>query len=406
MSQMDESLQACLEELEAGASAAHALEQRVAEVGVRDALLPLIAIAERYRQAPAALPSIEFRQAARARMLGKIAAQPKARPRSIAWLPTLDWEAIRPARLARIAAAAFAVLFLAVGGGTAALASPPSSPLFGARLALEEAEVLVTPGVDTRLDLRLAIADRRAAELEAMAGTANVDEIALAAQRYESALRGEVDETSAAPEGEFSRVDQRLASQEEMLRRAALAASADAAAAGDVDGAIDAVARERVRLRERHGQNAITPAEPSPEGAFNQGSSAEATPPPEASVTPEPSATATTSAQGSDGLGSDQGRQERAGWDQPGPTPAGNGSTPFPSTSGSEQERNRQQGPSSPLATPVPSPTLAPDPAKPGGSGGQGTSGPQQASTPTGPGSGPGGPVGTQSGTSGGKGGR
>ena len=95
MSRLDESLQACLEDVEAGASAGQSLEQRVADTHLRDALLPLIAVAERYREAPDTPPSVEFRQSARARMLGMIAAQPRPRRRPIAWLSGFRWESFR-----------------------------------------------------------------------------------------------------------------------------------------------------------------------------------------------------------------------------------------------------------------------------------------------------------------------
>ncbi len=398
MKRLDESLQACLEDLEAGATVARALEQRVADAHLRDSLLPLIAVAERYRQAPDVLPSAEFREAARARMLGMIAAQPKARRWPIAWPSRLSPGAFRPAHLARVIAVVLAVLLLTVGGGTAALASPPSSPLFGVRVALEEAEVLVTPAESTRLELRLAIADRRAAELEAMAATASVDDIALAADRYESALRAAVDEAVIAPEGELPLVDRRLASQEETLRQAALAAGTSPIAEKRIQEALAAIARERARLRERSGWNAAAPAEPSPVASPGETASPEATSTSVPSPTLEPSATAAAGIQGSDGFGpgSDQGKQERAGRDQPSATATvGGASTPVPPTSGSTPERTRQQGP-----TATPAPTLA----TPGGQ-----VGPQPGSQPVATPSGPGHPSGNQlsptAGT-GGKGGR
>ena len=266
-------------------------------------------------------------------------------------------------------AAVLAVLLLTAGGGTAALASAPSSPFFGVRVALEEAEVLVTPNANARLELRLAMADRRAAELEAMAGTANLDEIALAAQRYESALSGEVDEVTVAPDGPIPLVDQRLASQEETLGRAAVAAGSSAIAERSVEKALSAVARERSRLRERRGQDVITsPAEPTAVGSPVPGGSAEASPSPEASATPEPSATAVPDAQRV-GQGQDQGRQERSGWEQPSAT-ATEGAASSPVPSASPQERNRQQGPASPSASPTPKP--ASGQPKPGGQVGTG----------------------------------
>ena len=146
-----------------------------------------------------------------------------------------------------------------------------------------------------------------------MVGGASPNAISRAAERYESALQGEVDEASTAPGDELTLLDQRLANQEAMLRRAAVAA--DPAAASGVGGAIDAVARERVRLRAPAWSGCRRRQRPRcrPKRCPIQGARPDAMPTLAPSATPEPSATAPMDAQGSGGLVPDQGGQESCG---------------------------------------------------------------------------------------------
>ena len=86
----------------------------------------------------------------------------KAKPR-VLWLPMQ-----RTMRLAGALMAAVLVFGLVFGIGQAAADSLPGEPLYGLKLATEEARLALTKGPQARAELNLALAENRIAEVMAL----------------------------------------------------------------------------------------------------------------------------------------------------------------------------------------------------------------------------------------------
>lgn len=298
MSARDDALEACLEDLERGGlTVCECLRRRDIDAG---ALAPLLRTAERYRHAPAVRPSSAFRLAARARLLNLIAATASApKPAPSAQRRVSPWGRLRLAGGVLRIAAAVALLLGVAGSTVAAAAAPPESPLYPARLALEEARLMLARGDVERAELRLDIAERRAWELERLAGRATPGELEQAALRYEAATQAALVEVAGAgvAPAALLRVESRLAYQEQILQEAmALLGGAGPEERASLGQALGLLERERAELRDRVRNGSFAPSETpiawaERERRRRQGPAATFTPTPPPSETPEPTAT-------------------------------------------------------------------------------------------------------------------
>ncbi|MHB8992556.1 MAG: DUF5667 domain-containing protein [Chloroflexota bacterium] len=292
MSPEEEMLEICLEEVEREGLA---IEECLSRHGdAARGLAPLLQVAERYRQAPPARPSAAFQEAARARMLRLTAATPApAPPTRLLGLLLPPWGGARTAALLRVAAA---LLLLSMVAGTtvaAAMASAPDSPLYPAKLAVEEVRLRLATGGAERSELHLGMAERRVSELEAIAGRVSPADVVRLVVRLEGAVRDAVREAEASGRGDslLPLLLARLAQQERRLEE--LSARLDPTAAEDrasLERASRFLVRERLELTERSregGQPSDDPAD-APVPAERGGSGAAAQVTPSAAVTLPP----------------------------------------------------------------------------------------------------------------------
>ncbi len=291
----------------------------------------------------------------------------------------------RPALMTGLASAAMAfVLVLGIAGGTltAAQSSLPDSPLYGIKLAVEDARLNLAGDPSQQAMLSLSFASERAREMERLA-VANRPIENRVSQRLDNQLENALDAASRAPEHEMLRlldkVQAMAQAQERALAQARANAPREARSQDALREAEQAMAQARrqahagladpgaFRNRTRHEQGAPVP--PSPE--------ATATPQP---PTPTPAAqlTATT---------------EATGTPQPSRTPQA-----------SVTPQRNQVATGQPTSAPGPQATVTPQQIGPGPQPTAGSTGPGPQPTDR-PGDGPGGGDGSGPGSGGGTGG-
>ena len=153
-------LAGCLELLDQGKSVEECLAQvRSGGSDLGSDFEGLLRAATRLRAAPKLHPRPGFRLAARARILAAAAA-PRRRRLLDDW-----WQRSFATAIVRTAAAALAAVVVVGGTVTASESSGPGDVLYPAKLAIEQAQVAVTPSEEARAELYLMRADRRLAEL-------------------------------------------------------------------------------------------------------------------------------------------------------------------------------------------------------------------------------------------------
>jgi hypothetical protein len=216
----DEILHALLEEMESrGESAAECVERHGREAA---SLEPMLVVAERLRSAPAVSPSPAFRSAARTRMLNLIRAAdvaPPPRARSLADWPRRLWQTAGISLAARAVATALIVAILVIGGGFSLVAlAAPDSPLYPAKLAMEDARASLAAGDAERAGLYLEMVERRTSELEKLVDGGEPAALEQVVNGLEQATQAAVEAAEDAGEKAAMEVDARLAFQQERLR--------------------------------------------------------------------------------------------------------------------------------------------------------------------------------------------
>ncbi len=240
----------CLEEIEAGRMTMEAcLEQYPAQ---REELERLLTAALALRQAAPVVPSAAFRSAARQRLLARL---PARRP-TVRWRLRGRWQGLRtPARrrpaLAWVVLAALAVVLLTGTGVAYASASTlPGDALYPVKAVLEDMQLKLTPQGPAALGLRLALAERRLSEAQALSAAGRYADMEFAltafgdqvteAERMLQVLAQDDPQTQALAEGMSTTLDR----ADKVL--SSLAARAPEAARGAI---------ERARASTRHGQD-------------------------------------------------------------------------------------------------------------------------------------------------------
>lgn len=256
MNSLDDILQLCLEEMESGRATAVECLHRYPDVA--EELAPLLLAADRLRGAPRVRPSVAFSTSARARMLNLMATSPAPAKVGHGWTALLFprlWQGngLAP-RLARLGVAAAVLLAGVGGGGLAASAAPPDSPLYPAKLAIEDLRVMVAQSEQERTEVRLAIVDRRATELVEMAARGATDDLSRVVERYETAVQAAVAEaTRSGPDSPAAAtLEEHLDRQEERLQDVSTRMdSTSAESQASLERALGFLERQRTELRSR-----------------------------------------------------------------------------------------------------------------------------------------------------------
>ncbi len=253
------------------------------------ALRSLAALAMELRQMPTPAPAEDFRADGRRRLLLAVAAEPRPRRR-----PGPLTALARPAfagkqrRLAPVWLSAVAAAFLCLGAGGAAVAAGgalPGDPLYGVKTGVEAIRLAVAP-VDAEAALYAHLAERRLAEIQALAARNRLDDVPQAAAAYErqvgqalAALAVTASREDATSVRQVADLDQMLAEQAATLQ--ALAGQAPAAIAPVIRQAQSVSAGAQNAIRQMRGQ--AETGDNGPDGAGQ----AEPTPTPPP-ITPQP----------------------------------------------------------------------------------------------------------------------
>ena len=216
----------CLERIERDEATADDALSGYSELGHE--LEPLVRLAVELRSmAKLAAPPI-LRGRKRPEFPDRLAPAPSAAifgivsPRRL-WLsvsPSVRWAS----PLTRLAAAV-AVAFLMLGGGVIASAgSLPEEPLYPVKLALEGAQLALTPNPQVRVDLEMQFAERRLAEAESAAEQGRADSLERGIALYEEKVEGALQlsqpaAVAAVDQGEPIPLQQSLDRQQEQLSR-------------------------------------------------------------------------------------------------------------------------------------------------------------------------------------------
>ena len=271
LSSIDIVLQACLEDMEArGRTIDECLRQHADKA---EDLAPLLNLAARYRGAPAVRPSSAFRATAQSRLLNSIASHQRTTGEQRRFWAS--WR-LSPALLPTAAAL---LLVLAALGTTTVMANEalPDSPLFPAKLVLEQARLQVAWDYSDRVRLHLAIAERRAQELAAVSQRSPATDTEPELSRYEAAVRSALDEAGSGRENPevWIEVDRHLAEQERLLSSAmAHVGPEENEQRASLGQALGFLAREREEVRRRAGgwrDRSGDAAGPTPAPAGNLG---------------------------------------------------------------------------------------------------------------------------------------
>ncbi len=263
---LEEALDACLEEVRAGASVEEALARRGA---VRAELEPLVLTALALRESGHVELPENRRMAIRQRVMQRVAARDAAP--SFRW--SLGWW------LTRVTAVAGG-LALAVGSlGLASANALPDSPLYPVKLAREQVQVALTFDPAARAELLLNMSNQRLEEANQMLSKNEPRNAAAAIQRYQKTIdRGTaVAMQAAATDPKATTIVARAAqqtSQHEEKEKAALAAAPDPKAKAVLEQAVKAASEAQARLAAAAGSpaalssatatSAVATATPSP----------------------------------------------------------------------------------------------------------------------------------------------
>jgi len=261
LSKLDVILQSCLEGLDSERLSVSECLRRHKDAA--EALKPLLLTAERYRQAPIIRPSAAFREAARTRLLNLVAAA-ESKPSVIAPPRVSLWQSRGPlGALLRVGIALVVLIALVGGTGVVAQAASPDSALYPVKLALEEARLALALSEAERVELQLAIAERRALELVAMAGRGASSQLELVAKRHEAAVRAAVRAATrpGLPPSAVLSVEASLASQQQRLQEALTRMEGSGPEArASLGRALGVLERERTELPTRQGKEDATPS--------------------------------------------------------------------------------------------------------------------------------------------------
>jgi len=180
--EIEEALEDCISRVAAGEGSAEDCAASYPQHA--DELVSLVRLADEIRSLPRPVPpdwglayiQEGVRRAAKAR-------HGAARARVVPRLRRLVW------RLAQIAAVVLVAVALSMGSVTVAAESLPGSPLYPIKRAVEQVQLRVTFDPQQRVALRLALAERRANEIVALAHRSQpVDEITLAVMLEETGI--------------------------------------------------------------------------------------------------------------------------------------------------------------------------------------------------------------------------
>lgn len=208
MSTLETALDGCLEALASGEMTLEECLVRYPEHALE--LRPLLLAAVRVSDSPAIAPSPQFRARAREQLVAHMRAHPQpVSPRAVLARSSF---ASRARGLA--GALASAVLVLAVAGTAAAQWALPGHALYGWKRASESAWVSLQPGPQLKLETQLAIAARRLAEAEAVAG--DPARVTTALEGYAASIAAIQSLTAEHPDLQ-AEVDAALARQSERL---------------------------------------------------------------------------------------------------------------------------------------------------------------------------------------------
>jgi hypothetical protein len=255
MSEQDDILQDCLDEL-ASRQAATIAEclQRHSDAG--EDIERMLAVAQRFQAAPAVRPSAAFREVARARMINLVSNGARSANLAPATVSrTLWWRRMLPTGfLLRGSIAMLAVVLFGGGTAIAALGAPPDSPLYSAKLALEEARVMLAANDTDRVELHLAMAQRRVLELSTIAGKDTPGDVDRVATCYEEAVKAAVREVTAqgTPLSAVVNTEARLAVQQETMQQImAKLGDGSPEQRASLGRALGTLERQRTELRNR-----------------------------------------------------------------------------------------------------------------------------------------------------------
>ncbi len=154
------------------------------------------------------------------------AVSPLYKARHTGW--TNIWFLLKEKKLMTTLVTIFLIMALALGGGgatvAAAQASQPDEPLYGLKLASEDVQFGLTTQPQTKLELALRFADRRAEELSGMVKQ-GVEAPAQVAARWEQQVRTALQIAAGmgddAMQGALVQVQTRLQAQERLMNQAA-----------------------------------------------------------------------------------------------------------------------------------------------------------------------------------------
>ena len=142
-------------------------------------------------------------------------------------LPLIGWQLLRPTPAwitpgARLAAALVLTVMLLGGTMVASAGSLPEEPLYPLKLAMESAQLALTPDPQRRAELEMQFAGRRLQEVESAAREGRIQVVEQGLALYEKRVEGALDtvqSTGAVPSGESRQIEDSLERQQETLAR-------------------------------------------------------------------------------------------------------------------------------------------------------------------------------------------
>lgn len=175
----DDILNECLERILHGEAAEQCLDRFPQHA---DKLKPLLQTGSQVKQAVSVQPRPEFRANARLQFQAALNALPEKQQRSF-----VDW--FKRPQMATVTAFA---LLIVLGTATGAMAnvSMPDQPLYPVKLAMERAQISLTPSAAGKGQLYARILEKRMAEITTMANEGKLDKIQSVAIQLDSFAAG------------------------------------------------------------------------------------------------------------------------------------------------------------------------------------------------------------------------